>query len=148
MSDAPSAGHDGHHQTATTPAVRVTGLDHIVLNVADVERSLRFYIDELGLEPARVEEWRRGEVFFPSVRIDAGTLIDLLGVEPTGTNMNHVCLVVSPTDLEELASSGRFDVVDGPDRRWGARGDALALYIRDPDGNVVELRTYDSTTPG
>ena len=38
--------------------IRVIGLDHIVLNVADVERSLTFYLDELGLEPVRVEEWR------------------------------------------------------------------------------------------
>ena len=53
------------------PAVRVTGFDHIVLRCSDVEVSLAFYCDELGLEPERVEEWRRGEVLFPSVRINA-----------------------------------------------------------------------------
>ena len=57
-----------------TDELRVTGLDHVVLNVADVERSLAFYCDELGLAPERVDEWRRGEVLFPSVRVDAHTI--------------------------------------------------------------------------
>ncbi len=58
--------------------VQVTGFDHIVLNVADVEVSAAWYRDKLGLELVRMEEWRRGEVLFPSLRIDATTLIDLL----------------------------------------------------------------------
>ena len=58
--------------------IRVTALDHVVLNCADVERSLRFYVDELGLEPIHVEEWRRGERFFPSVRVSAETILDLV----------------------------------------------------------------------
>jgi catechol 2,3-dioxygenase-like lactoylglutathione lyase family enzyme len=121
--------------------LRATGLDHIVLNVADVERSLAWYTGELGLAGERVDEWRKGEVFFPSVRVNATTVIDLLAVERTGENMNHVCLVVED-DVEALATSGRFDVVDGPGERWGAQGMATSLYVRDPDGNVVELRNY------
>ena len=123
--------------------MRVTGLDHVVLNVADVERSLGFYCGALGLAPERVDEWRRGEILFPSVRVDAGTIIDLLAVPRTGENADHLCLVVAPTDFDALKASGRFDVVDGPDRRFGARGDGTSLYVRDPDGNTVELRYYD-----
>ena len=124
--------------------VRVTGLDHIVLRVADVERSLAWYQDRLGLAGERVDEWRRGEVPFPSVRVDAGTLVDLLAGAPTGTNLDHFCLVVDDADLDALAASGDFDVVgDGPiDGLFGARGYARSLYVRDPDGFVVELRTY------
>jgi catechol 2,3-dioxygenase-like lactoylglutathione lyase family enzyme len=122
--------------------IRVTGLDHIVLNVADVERSLGFYLDELGLEPARVEEWRAGQVPFPSARIDAGTIIDLLAADRSGVNADHFCLVVEAMDFDALKESGRFPVVDGPDKRFGARGDGVSLYIRDPDGNTVELRYY------
>jgi catechol 2,3-dioxygenase-like lactoylglutathione lyase family enzyme len=123
-------------------AVHVTGLDHIVLDVADVEASLVFYCDELGLEPLRVDEWRRGEIFFPSVRIDQDTIVDLLAVEATGENLNHFCLVVEPTDFDRLAAGGRFEVVDGPDVRYGARGNGVSLYVHDPDGNTVELRYY------
>lgn len=126
----------------TTPAVRVIGLDHIVLNVADTERSLAFYLGELGLAPVRVDEWRRGEVFFASARVDEHTIIDLLETPPDGRNVDHLCLVVEPTDLAALKASGRFDVVDGPDVRFGAQGDGTSLYVRDPDGNVVELRHY------
>lgn len=117
-------------------------MDHIVLVVADVERALAWYIDELGLEGDRVEEWRAGEVLFPSVRLNEGTIIDMLSGERGETNMDHLCLVVEPTDLAEIAASGRFDVVDGPDTRYGARGNGTSLYVRDPDGNVVELRHY------
>jgi catechol 2,3-dioxygenase-like lactoylglutathione lyase family enzyme len=124
--------------------VKVLGLDHIVLRVADVERSLAWYRDDLGLEPERVEEWRRGEVLFPSVRIDKTTVIDLLKAERSGENMDHVCVVIAPEDLDALKASGRFDVVTGPSRVWGAQGDGLGLYVRDPDGNVVELRHYGS----
>lgn len=122
--------------------IRVTGFDHLVLNVADVERSLAWYTGELGLEGHRVEEWRRGEVFFPSLRIDDTTIIDLLPAEPGGSNVDHLCLVVEPTDLQQVKDSGRFEVVDGPGTRYGAQGDGTSLYVRDPDGNVVELRHY------
>ena len=123
----------------------VTALDHIVLVVADVERSLAWYIDELGLQPERVDAWRAGEVFFPSVRIDATTIIDIIPGEvgPGRGNVDHFCLVVDD-DPEVLAASQRFDVVEGPVQRWGARGDATSLYVRDPDGNQVELRRYPS----
>ncbi len=122
--------------------VKAVGLDHVVLNVADVERSVAWYRDELGLEPVRLAEWRRGEVLFPSLRVDEGTIVDLLQAERTGQNVDHVCLVIEPTDLEALKSSGRFEVVDGPARRFGARGDGTSLYVLDPDGNLVELRHY------
>jgi catechol 2,3-dioxygenase-like lactoylglutathione lyase family enzyme len=124
--------------------VKVVGFDHLVLRVADVERSLAFYCEELGLAGERVEEWRAGEVLFPSVRITDTALIDLLAAARTGDNVDHFCLVIEPTDLAALAASGRFDVVGhGPtDGLFGAQGFATSLYVRDPDGNVVELRAY------
>ncbi|HEX5615673.1 MAG TPA: VOC family protein [Acidimicrobiia bacterium] len=122
--------------------IRVTGLDHIVLRCADVERSLAWYTTELGLAPERVDEWRRGEVFFPSVRITPTTIIDLLPLAPEGHNIDHFCVVVDPIDLDAVKASGRFEVVEGPAPRWGAQGQATSLYVRDPDGNTVELRCY------
>ena len=107
--------------------VKAVGLDHVVLNVANVERSYAWYCEQLGLEGMRMAEWRRGEVLFPSVRVDAGTIIDLLQTDRSGQNVDHLCLVVEPVDLEAIKSSGRFEVVDGPDRRFGARGDGTSL---------------------
>jgi catechol 2,3-dioxygenase-like lactoylglutathione lyase family enzyme len=124
------------------PEIRVTALDHVVLNVADVERSLAFYVGELGLEPIHVEEWRRGERFFPSVRVSADSILDLLAAPRTGENADHVCLVVEPMDFDALIASGRLEIVEGPATRFGARGDGTSIYFRDPDANLVELRYY------
>jgi catechol 2,3-dioxygenase-like lactoylglutathione lyase family enzyme len=121
---------------------KAVGLDHIVLCVADVERALAWYVDELGLEPLRVDEWRDGTVLFPSARIDAGTIIDFFPESPSGKNMEHVCLVIEATDLDALAASDRFDVASGPSEVFGARGMGRSVYVRDPDANLVELRCY------
>lgn len=122
--------------------VQAIGLDHLVLRVADPERSLTWYAERLGLEPVRVEEWRRGEVLFPSLRVDATTVIDLLQDPPLGVNLDHLCVVVEAVDLEAVAASGAFEVLGGPAELWGARGQGTGLYVRDPDGNTIELRTY------
>ncbi len=123
--------------------VQVVALDHLVLLTPDVERSLGWWTDQLGLAGERVDEWRRGAVPFPSVRIDDATIIDLLQGERTGSNVDHVCVVVDPaTDLEALVASESFDVERGPVEVFGARGVGRSVYVRDPDGNVVELRTY------
>lgn len=122
--------------------MHVHELDHIVLDVADVERSLAWYTDLLGLAPDRVDEWRAGSAPFPSVRINDRCIIDLFAGAPTGENMNHVCLVVDPDDVDAVAADERFDLIDGPVPRWGARGDGRSVYVRDPDGNTVELRSY------
>ncbi|WP_438489398.1 VOC family protein [Streptomyces sp. S186] len=125
--------------------MRVIAFDHLVLNVADIERSLAFYTGPLGLEPVRVKEWRAGKAPFPSVRVSPTTIIDLIKASDErspGSNVDHICLVVEPLDWQQVVDSGVFTVVDGPGERFGARGTAISLYVQDPDGNTVELRWY------
>src|SRR6478672_7853922 len=115
--------------------MKVIGIDHVVFRVADVERSLDFYLGTLGLEPVRVDEWRAGTVLFPSARVDANTIIDIFPRELAGDdggadaavarNVDHVCLVVEPCDLQAVADSGTFDVVGGPAELFGARGHCI-----------------------
>jgi len=127
----------------------VCALDHIVLNVDDIERALSFYQGALGLAAERVEAWRSGAVRFPSLRINESTIIDLVAAPPaamgTRTNLAHFCLVTDSADLEaatrQLAQAG-VPVEQGPVVRSGARGNALSIYFRDPDENLIELRTY------
>jgi catechol 2,3-dioxygenase-like lactoylglutathione lyase family enzyme len=124
--------------------MRVMALDHIVLNVADVERSLAFYSETLGLPAERVEQWRSGKVGFPSVRVNEHTIIDLVGKKPEGNNLAHFCLV-SDGDIHELKAEiegNGVAIAKGPTSRSGARGDGLSFYIRDPDGTEVEIRSY------
>jgi len=122
--------------------VKVRGVDHYVLTVPDVEAVIAWYRDELGLVPERLDEWRRGEVAFASLRVTDTTIIDVFRGDRSGTNVDHVALVVDDVDLDSLAASGRFQVDMGPADLWGAQGTGRGLYIKDPAGNRVELRTY------
>ena len=122
--------------------MRVKGVDHYVLTVPDVEAVIAWYRDELGLATERLDEWRRGEVLFASLRITDTIRIDVFQGDRSGTNVDHVAFVVEGIDLDELAESGRFEVDMGPADLWGALGQGRGLYVRDPAGNRVELRTY------
>ena len=121
--------------------MKVVGFDHVVVNTSNTEALLAFYCDELGLEPVRVDEWRKGEVLFPSVRVTPETLIDLFPAERSGENMNHFCLVIEPTELDALAA--RFPGARRADGLFGAQGYASSVYVQDPDGNTIELRFYE-----
>ena len=125
-----------------TSSVTVTDVDHLVLKCADIETTLAWYIDRLGLSPVRVDEWRNGAVPFPSVRINEHSIIDLVTGDQSDGRLDHFCLVIAATDLDEVAASGEFEVLEGPATRFGARGDGTSLYVRDPDGTTVELRYY------
>ena len=81
-------------------------------------------------------------MLFASVRLTDSFIIDLFANERTGHNVDHLCLVVDPLDLDALAASDEFDVVSGPSEVFGAQGMGRSVYVRDPDGNVVELRNY------
>ncbi|MEO8694235.1 MAG: VOC family protein [Acidimicrobiales bacterium] len=121
----------------------IRGIDHVVLIVRDVERAATWYHDKLGLEPARLEEYRRGDTPFASMRINDTAVIDLLPGEPSGKNVDHVSLMLDPSvDIDQLVASGEFEVRAGPMRIWGAQGYGMGVYVADPDGHVVELKSY------
>jgi catechol 2,3-dioxygenase-like lactoylglutathione lyase family enzyme len=126
-------------------------LDHVVFEVRDPERSASFYEQLLGFAPVRIDEYRRGAVKFPSVRINAGALLDLF--PPTmwrsavPRNPNHVCFVTSREGVEALRSrlaSRGIAVTHTDEHNFGARGFGHSLYLDDPDGISVEVRYYDA----
>ena len=133
--------------------IKVLRLDHIVLKVQDQEKSLRFYGDILGLGLIRVQEWRNGNAPFPSIRIGEGALIDLVQ-RPEGIleshddnprNLDHFCMEIEVRQWADVIS---YLVALGiapenvPSERFGAQGIGMSIYIKDPDGNRIELKSY------
>lgn len=129
-------------------------MDHIVLNAEDVEALLRFYVEVVELEPERVEAFHRSEVPFPSVRINAGTVIDLAPktmwehtqLRTKGRpNLNHFCVSLDKAEWDRLRGrlAAKDIAVEGPVPRWGARGNGTSFYFHDPEGNEIEARYYD-----
>lgn len=129
--------------------MQIYAMDHIVLEVADVEKSVTFY-RALGLLPERLDEYRRGEVKFPSLRVSSDTLIDVfpprMHGQPKawGHNLNHFALVSAlplAAVLDGLQQRS-IAVEEQAEGNFGAHGLAASVYVRDPDGNRVEIRTY------
>ena len=127
--------------------LRITGFDHLVLRCKDVDTSLAWYVDVLGLEPLRVEEWREGVAPFPSVRLSPESIIDLIPADGpiSERNVDHFCVVADRASVDAVAAADgtQFNVVAGPVTRFGARGDGWSVYVTDPDDNMVEIRTYE-----
>lgn len=124
------------------PPFRVEDVDHVVFRCRDQGRMLAFYTDVLGLP-----EERRLEAI-GLIQLRAGrSLVDLI---PDGSeaardapNVDHVCLAISASAMDAvLAHLHEHDVelIGEPMVRYGATGYGLSIYVRDPEGNVVELK--------
>lgn len=125
--------------------MRALGIDHVVILCSDIDRTLVWWQQELGLGPVRIDEWRSGGAPFPSLRLNASTIVDFLPGGRTGENVAHVAVEVDvdADQLEKLVAERGWDVVFPLNRElFGARGVGAGIYIRDPEGNVIELRTY------
>jgi len=132
----------------SAPPFALEGLDHVVLLVEDMEQAEHFYRSVLGctVENALPQ--------YGMLQLRAGAaLIDLVDITaaegawakpPTagGRNMDHVCIATGRWDeaamRAHLADHGVEIVEEGI--RGGARGDGLSFYVKDPSGNVLELK--------
>lgn len=129
--------------------MKPTGIDHVVLRVRDRAVAEAFYMDVIGC----VLERRQDRIGLTQLRAGA-SLIDLLEVDgelgrkggaalgEEGRNLDHFCIAIENFDLEtvkaELRAKGVALGEEG--ERHGASGLSVSLYLRDPDGNGLELR--------
>ena len=128
---------------------RLRKIDHVVLRIADLDRSLAFYLDVLGCTVDKRQDaigliqLRAGWSLIDLTPLD-GTLGRLGGAGPgtEGRNVDHFALQITPFDEASirghLAAHGVEIVQAG--RRYGAEGEGPSIYVTDPDGNVVELK--------
>lgn len=128
----------------------VLRLDHVVLRVVDLDRSINFYATVLGCTVVR----RRDDLGLVHLRAGA-SMIDLVAVDgplgrkggaaacAEGRNVDHVCLRVEPFDepalVRHLSAMGAAPL-EPATARFGAEGDGSSLYLHDPDGNTIELK--------
>ncbi|WP_245525578.1 VOC family protein [Mesorhizobium sp. M00.F.Ca.ET.216.01.1.1] len=121
--------------------MKVTALDHIVLAVADVERTCRFYERVLGMEP-RQERPGKWSLHFGTNKIslqDARASPDIARDTVPGSG-NFCLLTVTPIDeVVRQLSAESIEIVAGPGERSGAVGAILSVYFKDPDENLVEV---------
>ncbi|WP_370400401.1 VOC family protein [Sulfitobacter sp. JB4-11] len=120
--------------------INVKLIDHVVLYVSDMERSVQFYETILGCKVVRHNEKLN------LVHMSAGaSMIDLLPApvaEHAGRNVDHVALQIEPFDADTLIAHLRGKGVEptAPRDRFGAGGTGPSLTFSDPDGNTIELK--------
>ncbi len=127
-------------RAAAQSAPRIMGLDHVVLRVADIDRSIAFYEAVLGLHVER----RLAEIGLVQLRAGSA-MIDLVPRtedEDDGRNMDHFAVRIAEMDVAALTAHLTRHGIDAGEvrRRYGAEGYGPSIYINDPDGNTVELK--------
>ncbi len=137
--------------------ISIKKIDHIVLRTANPERMIEFYCNALGCTLERelknfgLAQLRAGDCLVDIVSVD-GELGKQGGGAPTAdsNNLDHFCLQIQPCDEQALidylkskgVKTGNFE------DRYGAEGDGRSTYIKDTDGNTIELKISKNNSSG
>lgn len=128
-----------------THTIRLSHIDHIVLTVADIEKACAFYHGALGMEVITFGEGRKA-LKFGNQKINLhqkGSEFEPKAENPTAGSAD-IC-IISNTTIEhvmlELKAKG-VQITEGPIERTGANGKIISVYLRDPEGNLIEISNY------
>lgn len=136
--------------------LRVLGLDHLVLRISDLDRSLHFYCEVLGCSvERRLDELGLVQLRAGSALIDLVPLDSPLGraggdpPTPGAPNLDHFALRIETFEAADLVAHLEKHGIEPSEvaTRYGAEGQGPSMYIRDPDGNTVELKGPPQETP-
>ncbi|HWW47812.1 MAG TPA: VOC family protein [Xanthobacteraceae bacterium] len=135
-------------------AIRVTGLDHIVINVTDVARSARWYAAILGAELQEFDpgggKARRIAIIFGQQKINlrpvSASKAEWFTADHEAAGSDDICFLTTASPQEVVAhlERNRVPVIAGPVQRQGARGTLRSVYCRDPDGSLIEIASYNA----
>jgi catechol 2,3-dioxygenase-like lactoylglutathione lyase family enzyme len=146
----PETGPAGPPEPGRGPPVTISHLDHLVLTVADVDRTIRFYQRVLGMRPVTFGAGRRALEFgLSKINLhQAGHEITPHAARPAPGSAD-LCLITATPPAQVLAhlEAEQAGVEEGPVSRTGAQGRITSIYIRDPDGNLIEIASYPAGPP-
>ena len=125
-------------------------LDHVALEVRDVEASAEFYRKILKFEPVRMKEYRAGDAPFASARINQAVLIDFFpktmwNNRRKAANPNHICFTFAEKEIAALKrrmARAKVKITRRLPLSYGAQGWGNSIYFADPDGVILEARFY------
>lgn len=125
--------------------MQLESIDHVVFTVTDIDSTCAFYSQALSMEVVSFDVGRKA-LHFGLCQINLhqlGKEFEPKAAHPApGTQ--DICLVVSTpmVDVVDQIRSAGVDIIAGPVPRTGARGAMESVYLRDPDGNLVEVARY------
>ncbi len=125
-------------------AFTVLGIDHVVYRVRDLDRMIRFYADVLGCtvdhrqDHLRLVHLRAGRALIDLVQVREGESLP----EPGFGNQAHLCIRIEPWEPAALRThfEGFGLSADWAEANYGAEGAGPSLYLKDPEGNLLELK--------
>lgn len=134
-------------------SVKVHSLDHLVINVSDVTRSVEWYRNVLGMEVKIFDPGHgkppRTSLIFGSQKINLrphdADKVEWFTADHETAGSDDLCFLTSSTPDEVVAHLGACGVAiaEGPVRKQGARGTLQSVYCRDPDGSLIEISSYE-----
>jgi catechol 2,3-dioxygenase-like lactoylglutathione lyase family enzyme len=134
--------------------VRVSALDHIVINVRDVARSAEWYRRILGMEISIFDPGAgkspRTSLLFGNQKINLRPIgadkIEWFTADHQTAGSDDLCFLTASTPEQVVAHLKHcgVSIEEGPVRKQGARGALRSVYCRDPDGSLVEISSYEA----
>ena len=132
---------------------KVHALDHLVINVSDVARSAQWYQKILGMEVKVFDpgdgKTPRTSLIFGNQKINVrprdADKVEWFTADHEMAGSDDLCFLTSSTPDEVAAhlSANGVAIEEGPVKKQGARGTLLSVYCRDPDGNLIEISSYE-----
>ncbi len=123
--------------------MQVSRLDHLVLTVADINRTSEFYERALGMKP--INKNGRWSLHFGLQKINLhafGHEFEPKAEHPTPGSADLCFLTeIHLSEVIEHLQKSNVNIIEGPVRRTGAQGPLLSVYFRDPDLNLIEVAT-------